>query len=444
MERLKKNSFLFVIPLVALVFYVSVWDYVDMVRADLPDYVNTANDIRDGKIDHLNVRTPGFPILLILTGSVEKPSMTLFYWQLAMYLVSVLAMAYMLYEFKLPKISIIFFSFIALLPYNIGMITSASTELLTTFSLVLCIYFWFLWLTKRNLVFAILSTIFGGYAAITRPTYQLLFFIFLFIFITLFPLIKQYRKFFFKFLVIFGIGSFMIIGSLIYTNNQKFGYKGLTPLFGFNLSTKTVPVIDFIPDSEFEIKQVLLKYRNDDLLNESSHKAYNFIWGAIPELKETTQLDMAELSNKMKDINLDLIIKKPMSYAREVGHSTASFWLPYKEKDSTFEMGSLEIIFSFIHFVLMGVYFLLLISLVGYIVSNFFIKGSYTLFDEGDVLFLIVNSVMVVIVFYTMLISTFIESGNPRFRTPTDLFILFSIFSMYNFYKSKRINFQKR
>ena len=265
------------------------------------------------------------------------------------------------------------------------MTTVALTETLTVFTLVLGFYFFFKWFKLEKIIYIVLSGVFFAYAGITRPTYQLLFGIFIFIFIVGYPYLRAYKKKLMTSVIALGISSFIIMGSLFYMNHKKFNYIGLTPIMGLNLCNKTVSVLERIPNEHKNVKEVLIKYRNKKLLSESSsHKGYNYIWqkGAISELKTVTSLELVELSNYLKDIHLSLIFKAPRPYFKEVGTAIAYYWLPHIKDESTFGSKTLFVIYVLIHFSLMFIFFLLLCFMLGMVISSFLFKDKCKFFNK--------------------------------------------------------------
>ena len=61
---------------VALWFYTTSWVTAPIVVSDSPTYLSTAQRLLNLQISEL--RTPGYPLLLVLTGSAQSPNRTLF------------------------------------------------------------------------------------------------------------------------------------------------------------------------------------------------------------------------------------------------------------------------------------------------------------------------------------------------------------------------------
>lgn len=73
----------------------------------------------------------------------------------------------------------------------------------------------------------------------------------------------------------------------------------------------------------------------------------------------------------------------------------------------------------------------------GLVFVSFFYRRKCKIINKNDELFLITLSVPLIIIFYTMFISSLIEAGDPRFRTVNDLFIYLFIFLSFSFIKGK-------
>ena len=66
---------------VAFCFYSALWSKAPITQPDSGSYLRAARDLSDFHIDRAQERTPGYPILLLLTGSSESPNRALFYME---------------------------------------------------------------------------------------------------------------------------------------------------------------------------------------------------------------------------------------------------------------------------------------------------------------------------------------------------------------------------
>src|SRR5574339_167049 len=69
----------------AFMAYAWLWPQAPVMEGDSPQYLEVARDLTDFRIDALHDRTPGYPLLLVLTGSTETPTRALFYASLLLH-----------------------------------------------------------------------------------------------------------------------------------------------------------------------------------------------------------------------------------------------------------------------------------------------------------------------------------------------------------------------
>ena len=109
MKIFKSRIFILIIPLLAFLFYSVTWQNVNMTKADTIGYTKLMSDISDGQIDEITTRTPGYPLLLLLTGSSQDSNSILFFVQLLMYVLCVILLSNILYELNVSKKSFLHF-----------------------------------------------------------------------------------------------------------------------------------------------------------------------------------------------------------------------------------------------------------------------------------------------------------------------------------------------
>src|SRR5437867_1539395 len=74
---------------VAFWVYTTLWRQVPVMTSDSGQYLAVASDLRDLRIDYLHTRTPGYPLLLLLTASSEVPNRILFFLSLLLHFTSI-------------------------------------------------------------------------------------------------------------------------------------------------------------------------------------------------------------------------------------------------------------------------------------------------------------------------------------------------------------------
>src|SRR5437867_313165 len=84
-------------------FYTAVWATVPIMQPDSWSYLKAAQDLSDFHIDQLQSRAPGYPLLLVLTGSTELPSRALFFVSLLLHFACIWLLASVLYHARLKE-----------------------------------------------------------------------------------------------------------------------------------------------------------------------------------------------------------------------------------------------------------------------------------------------------------------------------------------------------
>src|SRR5262249_41598318 len=157
-----------------------------------------------------------------------------------------------------------------------------------------------------------------GYAALTRPTYQVLALAvvgYLLLVRVLLPWAAVKWRDLIKASLILTSVSIVMVGGYAFFNYRNFSYFVVTPKLGLSLSIKIVRFSDRLPDDYAEIRDILIRARNADLVREDD-VGYMYIGGAVPELKKKTGFEPPQLSDYMLKLNLMLIQKAPLNYLR--------------------------------------------------------------------------------------------------------------------------------
>jgi hypothetical protein len=305
-----------------------------------------------------------------------------------------------------------------------------------------------LWLEREGTAarFPILlaASIAFGLSALVRPTYQLLFVFLAGVLFLLLFLARTDQKV--KLILAMAsviLVSLMIVGGYAAQNYRRYGYFGLTPLLGFNLSTRTVRVVERLPDEYAQVREILIAERDRHLVGRhGSHTGVMYIWYAIPELEQVTGLDKPALSNYMLKLNLMLIRKAPLEYLKEVSRAMSTFWFPRSTALSDFHSRLIQLLWGGVHFAVIAAFFLVVSLLLGFGLLMWLLPtGQRKRVLPADArlggvaaLFLLPLAIII----YTSLTSTMFEVGNPRYRTPTDLLILFTLVLGIHFFAQVR------
>jgi hypothetical protein len=413
------------------VFYSIVWRNAPLETSDTPGYVEVAADLRDGKLDELHDRAPGYPILLLATNSLE-PSRILFLTQLSLYLLSVLLLVVFLNDAGIPKRFTLLFLLLSLIPPSVVNTAYMLTETLAAFLITAGAIALFWWFRNGRMPAVIVSGLAFALSALVRPAYQLLFVMLTGILLLLLVFTRNGRRRMVVAAVSIFLSSCLVLGGYSLYNRQSFDFFGVSPMLGFNLSTKTVRVIERLPDEYKDIREALISSRDSELTARGgSHTGVMFIWRTIPDLQRLTGLSKVELSKYMLKLNLLLIREAPLEYAVEVSRSLSTYWLPSTTDLSNFNSRAIQLLWATIHFTVVFLFFAVSVSLLGLwaIMRRLPVEIRNRISDliEPCRHLFLPFFISISIIVYTMLVSTMVEAGLPRYRTPADLLMFFAL-----------------
>jgi len=430
------SSFVAVICLVAFLasglLYARLWPDAPVVTNDTQLYLQLARDMSDGHIDELSDRTPGYPALLLLSGSHETPTLALFYIQLVLHFFSIYLGLVLLHQLKVGRMWQFLFLFVSLLPMYAEKAGYALTENFTQFLLVAGVVGLILWLRSGRWGWLILSGGALAWAGITRPTYQILgvgFGVALAL-LAFLPSWREHRNRALTSAGVLIVLSALLVGGLIQYNASHFGFAGLTPLSGLNLSAKTARVLERLPDSYSPVREILIKHRDEGLVKPgSAHTGAGYIWepATINELESVTGMDRIQLSHYMTGVNLYLIRAAPLEYITEVGYAFVTYWFPANNNLANLDSRLVQLLWSLIHFLFLGFFLAQALLSIGFAVlllilpksnRSDFVSQIPEAWSVGN-LFLFGYAVVAL----TAAASTVIQSGDARFRVPTDMLI---------------------
>lgn len=413
------------------VFYSIMWRNAPCATADTAGYVEVAADLRDGKLDELHDRAPGYPILLLATNSLE-PSRTLFLTQLSLYLLSVLLCAVFLNTAGISRKFTLLFLLLSLIPPSVVNTVYMLTEALAAFCITAGAVALFWWFRNGRAPALIISGVAFAVSALVRPTYQLLFIMLTGILLISFLFSREGRKRIALAALFIFFSSCLILGGYSWYNRQNADYFGLSPTLGFNLSTKTVRVIERLPDEYKDVRELLIRSRDSDLIERnSSHTGVMFIWKTIPDLQRLTGLSKVDLSTYMLRLNLLLIREAPLEYVVEVARSLSTYWLPSSTDISNFNSKPIQSLWTIIHFAVVALFFSVsvlifsLLAIVRRLPLEIRSRVSHLTAPFRHLFLPFFISISIIV--YTMLISTMVEVGSPRYRTPTDVLMFFAL-----------------
>lgn len=410
---------------VAFVFYALAWRHAPVLDGDSPQYLEVAQDLTDFHLDTLHDRTPGYPLLLRLTGSTAAPTRALFFVSLLLHFASIAMLAAILRAAGLSAPTVFAFCLVLLVPPYVEPAAHVMTENLAQFALAGGLACLVLWRSRVHAPLLAISSVAFAYAALTRPAFQALAPV---IAICLMVLTARVARARLTYTTAFTGGGALILafivllGGLALMNLTKFGSFTVAPTLGFHLSTKTMAFAERLPDEYGAVRDILLREREVELTKRGgTHTGTQTIWSVRPELAAATGLSQAQLSSYLVRMNLRLIGRAPLEYLTEVGRSLGTYWLPMPAGLAAFNSSALRWLWALLHLTIVGFFFLQLVVL-----------GGVAIFDARAIRATAVQIQAYVlaaaIVFYTMILSCAIDIGEPRQRLSTDALIVFMCF----------------
>jgi hypothetical protein len=423
---------------IAFCSYSLLWKKAPVMVPDSGSYLKAAQDLSDFHIDQLQERAPGYPLFLLLTESSRSPSRLLFFASLSLHFLSIWMLGAVLSRFGLRRNFVILFGMILLLPPYVEYAGYVLSENLAEAMLVVGFASFVFWLLSKRVIWIFLSALTVAYAALTRPTYELLAVVMAGYMLVTAPASQWTRRRWKEavsasLLLVFG--SILVLGGYSYVNYRSVGYFGLTtPILGQHLTQKTFRVLERLPDEYADVRETLIKARNFQVTTAQHHTGYDYIYATPPELIKTTGLQTAELSEYLLRLNLVLIQKAPLEYLQEIVWAFGSYWFPSSEQLANMNSRFLQFVWAAVHFFLIGGFFINLLLLVG---AAIYIKMCVRSLPsdhqvlpklEGVQLSGFIYGMAGTIVIYTAAITCLIQVGLPRYRVPTDALIVFMLF----------------
>jgi len=280
--------FLFLISIPTILywyFWQSTW-----LSGDSPAYLQAASEIANFSMPAPE-RVPLFPSLLALVGATSKSAN--FSWlllvQLLMHGVVVCITTYVLLDLKIPKIPCISAAILLWLPPYTQYAGYVLSETLAEFLLAImffCVYQFFK--TQGSFPLYIAAAI-SAALALVRTTFQALS-LFLIPLLTCIiwyiPLINSRRKESLRMWVVFLTMFVLLVGGWYAHNYYKHNFFGLSVSSNFALCNKTVRAIDRLPESMSDVRDILIKYRNESFQPyPKDFIGVGFIQKALPELQ---------------------------------------------------------------------------------------------------------------------------------------------------------------
>jgi hypothetical protein len=386
--------------------YSVIWRTAPFHGTDTADYQDAARAIAAGA-DTPQPRTPGFPLFLLLTGTGRW----FFLISIGLHLAGVAFLTAVLRSMDVSQRLRLIFAAVAILPPFIQKDAYLLTEGLTEFLLIAG--FAGLWLAWESKYAAAWSGLALALAAITRPQNELLPLLLGALMVAYLGLRRAWRQ---AFALV--LPSLVLVGGLTIHNQVKFGYAGLTYLLGHHLGTRTVTLYDKIPDPQ--VRDIMVSTRNDAYVHRNP---YWTTWYTRQDLMRAKGLSPVPLARFMEKIHVHLILTHPLAYVEEVARAFCHFWSPDLPEQAN-RSAMVQLVSMGTQVLLCAAFWLAMVLWAGLSMGRLFLAIPEWL-PGRKVQFL--YAAALVSVLYTALLSTALDIGEPRYRGPVDLLILFVV-----------------
>ena len=442
MFRLPQRTTLLTVAVlgVAGVCYALAWRSAPILVNDSPGYLDLAEDLRDGRVDDLHTRPPGYPLFLLLFGAVEDPPpRSLFLAQLVLHLASLFLIVRVLGRLSVPGRLQAVFLVLGLLPPSVVLTAYVISEPLTQFMLVAGFALLLAGLDDRRPALVVGSAFLFAVSGLVRPTYSLVFVLFVGVFVASLVLAPELRRP----LLLAAVAVFVLSTVIprVFLGSDRDERYGRVHLLAGGLSSKTALYIDKLPASVGRVRSTLVMYRNRARVFDSNprypwhHRTQNrlyYMWRSRPVLQEITGLDGVELSRYLIQLNLGLIKRQPRSYLESVAVAVPTYWLSVTTAVSDFGSGGLRFTWELLQVgvaILFAFFSSLLLGHAAFATTLRRVSRERLAAALGPKagLFVVAALVAIGLVIYTMAISIAVNVGNPRHRGPTDPFVFLVI-----------------
>lgn len=423
------------LALAVVVGYTVAWREAPVEASDSAGYFAVAHDLADFRLERLHYRPPGYPMWLRLLGFVEHhATKRLVAAGLLLYVFGLWTLTLVLQRLELSQRGLMLFVLLLSLPPFVEPAAYVLSENLAQFLLDASLVAVVFWLWRRQSRYLWLAGSILAAAALTKPTYVLLApALASSLALSAFLFDLQTRRAARAGLLLIGISALPVAGFVLF-NGYRFGYFTISPgNLAYSLSTKTVRLLERLPDEYAEAREAMIAVRDENLVERgSSHTAEQYFPRARAAVAEVTGLEGEELDALMLRLQLRLIAEAPLSYLHHVGQSVVSFWYPSVGRINFGPSGLLHIFWAGLQILVVGWFGLQLFVVGGlgvFELSRRLAQGRLAVaaspLTGSRVTVYLLALCMIV---YTMAVSCLVHHGDPRFRTVNDPLIVLLCF----------------
>lgn len=404
------------------------WPEAPVSTPDTPGYQQLARDLGAGTLSRFHQRTPGYPLILLWTGSTTHLTRSLFWVSLAGQLLVAVLVVILLADLGVPRGPILAVFGWALAPPSIAPSAFATTETTAALCVTAATAALFSWTRtlrwSRLVVFALLAAA----ASFVRPTFQAMVpAVALALLAGLWGGWTGNLRLGRLLLGMGAAGALTLVALAAYSswNDRCFGKFAPSSMLTYALSSKVDTVLEFLPDEFAELRSILVSHR-DALITTpySPHLGHDYLYRAWPDLLRLYGGDELRALDAVREASIHLILAKPITYVHESAKLFASFWMPNDYDLPGLRSGPGRVLSALAQGFMSGL-FLLQAVVVGGLLLGFLAAqvatGRGVAWPSGREhslagAYLVTLSLVV----STMLISCFLGTGLNRYRVPVE------------------------
>jgi hypothetical protein len=389
------------------------WGATSRPMSDTATYRAAARGLAEGWPSILD-RTPGYPLLLLATGSSMRSTVALFLVQLALHVLCVVLVLDLARSCGVGRRGRLVLVLLLLAPAVLLRVLLEGSEAIA--AALVTVIAWILIasgptdgtrLVRRGLVLGSLC----GMAALVRPTYALLAVpvALLAARMTVSPGHRR-RRTRMAVCVAVAVPGVVIVGGYVLLNAIRFDDPTLTPLAPYHLSSRTSAYVEELPESYEPARSVLVRGRDRALLKGEEWSPENFIWSEREELSRVTGLSGRDLDRYVLEMDVVLITRNPFGYLDAVLHAATTNYILMDSQPAILGLGRPAAwVMALVHWGLLAATAAVVVSVPGLWLAGLVGRRRASTL-----------AVVSAIAVYNLAVSVLVESGTARLRAPTE------------------------
>ncbi len=368
--------------LVAAVVYSAWWGTTPEQNTDSVQYLATASDLSDGRLEQMPNVAPGYPLLLIVTGSTDGPGPALFFTQLVAYFAVAWLVLALSVRFELRLRWRVVLLAALLSPPLVEWTAAVYTETLTTLLVTLGVYLAVRWVETDRLGWLVGV----GVASLAATV--------------------------------------LLVGAVSVHNGVRFDYPATTPLAGWHLLTRTAPFLEQADQTPLTTE--LIAMRNEKMLQGDEHEPYVMLWLERERVEAATGMSPRELDRELLRLDARLIAQNPLDYLLAVGNVAPTFVFPSASTKATGGHSAVQLLFAVASFAVVALFVVQVLLVAALAVARRVGASFRTPLDRPETRLCYV--LVLGLAAYLFVVSTAFDIGLARYRVPLDPLLLLVTF----------------